>query len=109
MLLLMVPTQAVAKSLTGTEIQNELSGHSFDFKQQGVTGTVWFNRNGTVKYKIKKGNANVPSGFADNGVWFIKGNRYCSNYKQRGLQCSRIKRTADGKLRSSRGNVLTKR
>lgn len=109
LLLLISPTQAVAKSLTASEIKKELSGNSFTFKEDNVTGVVWFRTNGVVKFTIKKGNANFPSGYTDTGVWFTKGNRYCSNYERRGLRCVRLKRVGNGKLKITRGNVLTKR
>jgi len=69
---------AMAKNLTGAELQEKLIGKRIKFESTDgqFKGTLRYSKNGKVRVSQSK-----PERFKDKGIWWIKGNKLCNQWE----------------------------
>ena len=98
-------SHAFAKTLSGSDIQEQIIGKRIDWVINGSKGTTRYKNNGTSSVSIKS-----PKKLKDKGTWRIKGNKLCSKWTViRGgkEKCSSFKTTNTKSVYKGAGGILT--
>ena len=99
--LMLSPSIAQSKNLSGSQIRSLLSGKSFVYSGP-TSGTVRYTAGGKVSNNDSKYGRNT-------GRWWTTNTSYCRKFGKGKTKCMRIRELGNGRYRSSNGYTFSAR
>jgi len=101
-----MPVAASAADLTDAEIRMELIGRQIEWWDEGgwLTGYLFLEPDGSAEIIVDR-----PERSDDSGRWAVRQGMLCTVWgelRQGGEKCYSVEKTADGRFRTSGGNVF---